>query len=182
MSTRPRDYVTEGVARLPQLGQQPNVIKYLSVYLQQITFGETAALQVLDGFLNWRSGQTYSWILDTIGGLIGQPRPTNFSDDDYRFVLVARTIARVSDSSRGDVEKLVAFLANGSSYTIDTAVPEHWYITFIDLPLTAQWSALYATILLDAIGATDSLELTSATGGTALYDTDGSEYDFAAYG
>lgn len=177
-----RDYVTEGIARLPQLGQQPNVVKYLSVYLQQITANETVALQVLDGFLNWRSGQTYSWILDTIGALIGQPRPTDFSDDDYRFVLGARTIARVSDSSLADVETLVAYLARDSQYAIDTVVPEHWYITFIDLPLTGQWAALYATILLDAIGATDSLEMTSATGVTALYDTEGSEYDFAIYG
>lgn len=177
-----RDYVTEGIARLPQLGQQPNVVKYLSVYLQQITDNETLTIQVLDGFLNWRSGRTRAWILDTIGALIGQPRPTEFSDDDYRFVLIARTIARVSDSSLADVEKLVAYLARDSTYIIDTAAPEHWYITFIDLPLTAQWSALYATILLDAIGATDSLELTSANGGTALYDTDDSEYDFSTYG
>jgi hypothetical protein len=180
--TAARDYVTEGIARLPQLGQQPNVVKYLSVYLQQLTNTEVISLQVIDGFLDWRAGRTRTWILDLIGSMIGQPRPTAFNDDDYRFILAARTIARVSDSSLAAVEKLVAFLARDSAYLIDTAVPEHWYITFIDLPLTEQWSALYAAILLDAIGATDSLELTSATGGTALYDTDGSEYDFSAYG
>jgi len=178
----PRDYVTEGIARLPQLGQQPRVVRYLSVYLQQLTQDETVVTQVLDGFLNWRSGETRSWILDTIGALIGQPRPTEFGDEDYRFILGARAIARVSDSSRGDIEKLMAYLAQGSGYSISTVVPEHWYFAFIDLPLTPQWSALYATILLDAIGATDSLELSSANGGTALYDTDGSEYDFASYG
>jgi hypothetical protein len=178
-----RDYVTEGIARLPQLGQQPKVVKYLTVYLEQIAQNETVTLQVLDGFLNWRSGETRSWILDTIGGFIGQPRPTDFNDDDYRFILGARAIARVSDSSLADVQILVAYLARETGYLIDTSVPEHWYVTFIDMPLTAQWSALYATILLDAIGATDSLELTAANGGTALYDVDdGGGYDFSTYG
>lgn len=176
-----RDYVTEGLARLPQLGQQPVIVRYLTVYLQALADNETAVEQVLDGFLNWKFGASRTWILDTIGALIGQVRPSGFDDEQYRFALVARTIVRVSDSSRGDVERLVAYLAQGSAYALDASVPEHWYVTFISLPLTAQQQALYADLLLDAIGATDSLTLSWANGGSALYDTDDVGYDAGSY-
>ena len=180
--TTARDYVTEGVGSLPQLGQQPNVVAYLSVYLAQLTTQETAIWQALDGFYGWQSGaRTYSWILDTIGTLIGQVRPSGFGDDDYRFVLIARTISRVSDSSRSDVERLVAYLAQGGSYQVTRGVPEHWYVSFFDLVLTAQWQAVYADLLLATIGATDSLELALANGGTARYDTENVGYDLSTY-
>ena len=57
---------------------------------------------------------------------------------------IARTISRVSDSSRSDVERLVAYLAQGGSYQVTRGVPEHWYVSFFDLVLTAQWQAVYA--------------------------------------
>lgn len=182
MALEPFDYVEHGIGRLPDLYRTPTNVKYLSVYLQETANSEVAALQVINALLEWNGGgRTFSFVLDIIGKLIGQPRPNNFDDDDYRFVLVARTIARVSDSTYPSVLRLVHHLARGSQYSVIPSVPEHWKIVFFDLDLDAQWLAIYARLLLDTIGATDSLEIIQANGGVALYDTDNVGYDQGVY-
>lgn len=179
--TATRDYVTIGVGRLPEKGRGPNTVKYLSIYLREIMSEETTALRVLDGLREWNvpSPSTLSFVLDIIGKLIGQPRPSGFGNDDYRFILQARVLARASDATLSAVTKLVDFLARGAPYGIDASVPEHWTIYFT-LDLDVQWRALYARLLLDGIAATDSLDLSLAPPGGGVYDV--GLYDVEIYG
>jgi len=179
-----RDYVEVGTDRLPDGSRKPNTLAYLSVYLQECMDTEVAVLQVLDAFAGWNQiAPQFSFVLDTIGVFLGQPRPSGFSNEDYRNVLIARSIARVSRSQREDVVKLVAFLAtlNGGlgNYVVTGGPPEHWYITLFDVALTPQWEAVYVAFIFATIGVTDSFVLTQATAASALYDV--AVYDVDLY-
>lgn len=181
-----RDYVALGTDRLPDGSRKPNTLAYLSVYLQSCTDLETAVLQILNAIMQWnRVAPQFSFVLEIIGKLIGQPRPDGFSDEDYRNVLIARTIVRTSDSSKASLVRLVAFLStlNGGigRYTVSGGPPEHWKITLFEVVLTAQWQAVYARLIIDAIGVTDSFTLTTATTANALYDDDNTLYDVSLY-
>jgi hypothetical protein len=173
--TEPRDYVELGTDRLPDGTRKPNTLAYLSVYLQACTDTETTALQLLDAFAGWNViAPQFTFVLDLIGGFLGQPRPSGFSNLDYRNVLIARSIARVSRSEYEDLVKLVAYLStlNGGigSYTVTGGPPEHWYITLFDVALTDQWETVYVDLIFAAIGVTDSFTLTLANTATAVYD------------
>jgi hypothetical protein len=179
-----RDYVEIGTGRLPDGSRKPNTLAYLSVYLQECTNTETAVLEVLDAFAGWNViAPPFSFVLDAIGLFLGQPRPSGFSNEDYRNVLIARSIARVSQSQRDDIVKLAAFLAtlNGGLgiYAVTGGPPEHWNITLFDVSLTTQWRAVYTTLITDAIGVTDGFTLTTATAASALYDS--AQYDVSLY-
>lgn len=184
--TEPRDYVELGTARVPDGTKKPNTLAYLSVYLQELTNTETAALQVIDTLLGWNVlPPRFSFVLDRIGAILGQPRPNGFDDVEYRDVLIARSIVRVSKSQTADLVKLVAYLStlNGGlgNYSVSGGPPEHWQIVIFDVSLTAQWQAVYAKLIIDAIGVTDSFELTIGTSATALYDDDDTVYDVSLY-
>ena len=173
--TEPRDYVELGTDRLPDGTRKPNTLAYLSVYLQTCTDTETAALEVLDAFAGWNVGAPpFTFVLDRIGVFLGQPRPSGFSDLDYRNVLIARSIARVSRSTYADLVKLVEFLVtlNGGvgGYFVSGGPPEHWQITLFDVSLTDQWEAVYIDLIFAAIGVTDSFTLTTINSATAVYD------------
>lgn len=184
--TEARDYVTLGTNRMPDGMRKANALAYLSVYLHTFTATETAFLQVLDAFAEWnRSTPRYSFVLDAIGRLIGQPRPDGFNDIDYLSVLVARTIVRGSKSQRSDIVRLIAYLStlNGGlgNYSVFAGPPEHWDIVIFDAVLTEQWQDVYARLIFDAIGVTDSFRLTVGTAGTAIYDDESTLYDVSLY-
>lgn len=180
MSYEARDYVTEGVNRLPDKGRKPNLVKYLTVYLQALIDEEEPVIELLNELSQWYRGTPKpDFILDLVGQFIGQPRPSGVTDAEYVFLLRARSVARVSMADQPSVERLVRLLSKGTDYRVIGYAPEHWYITFFDLDLTAQWQAIYADVILDAIGATDSLSLTFADGGTCLYDE--GVYDSCGY-
>lgn len=184
--TAARDYVERGTDRMPEGMRKPNALAYISVYLRELTSTETGYLGVLDAFLDWNTtAPRYAFVLEALGKLLGQPRPDGFNDTDYRNVLVARSIARASDSSLASITKLVAHLAtlNGGvgAYSITAGPPEHWHIIIYDVSLTQQWSDLYARLIFDAIGVTDSFDLTLGNASTAVYDDEDSLYDISLY-
>ena len=181
----PRDYVTLGTDRMPEGMRKPNALAYISVYLAECTDAETVATTLLNGLLEWNiRPPEYSFALDIIGKLLGQPRPDGFTDTEYQQVLVARSIARVSDADDLSIVPLVAYLStiNGGlgNYYVKGGPPEHWVINIFDVTLTPKWYDTYVALLYDAIGATDSLLLTIGTSATALYDS--SVYDASLYG
>lgn len=184
--TEARNYVELGTDRMPDGMRKANALAYLSVYLQEFTSTETAFLQVLDALAEWnRAAPRYSFVLDVLGKLVGQPRPDGFGDQDYVSVLIARTIVRGSKSQLSDLIRLVAYLStlNGGlgNYSVLGGPPEHWDIVIYDAVLTQQWQDLYARLIFDAIGVTDSFRLTIGTSGTAIYDDESTLYDVSLY-
>ena len=181
--TESRDYVSRGLARWPEATRGPNVTSYLSVYLQELVDNEDTVWEVLDGLREWNvqdvSTQA-SFVLDTVGRLLGQPRPSGFSDVDYKFILRVRSIVRMSDATKPAVFRVCNALSQGQPFMLLEQVPEHWTVSF-SLVLDAQWQELYRRLLYDAIGATDSLDLYFAVPGTALYDDPEVGYDEGAY-
>jgi hypothetical protein len=180
-----RDFVTHGIARLPEAGRKPNIVKYLSTYLRELTDQEQVIWEILDTFRDWYRvipNDTHDFIFDTIGGLIGQPRPDGFDNEDYRFILIARTIARQSDATKASVLKMVDHLSQGQGYGVLASIPEHWTIYFQLTNLDAQWMKLYERLLYDTIASTDSMDLNLVTPGTLLYDDEFIGYDEGNYG
>ena len=159
------DYVTQGVERWPEKARKPKAMSFLSVYLESIQGNEDQIAELLDAFTNWwRPGLSLSFVLDIVGEhFLKQPRPADFDDENYRLLLIARTLVRVSSATLADVPRVVDYLAriNGGTgvYNVSAGPPEHWYFDIFDVDLTAQWQVLYVSLLFDAIGAVASFTL-----------------------
>jgi len=183
------DYLTKGIERWPEKTRGAKAMRYLSVYLQSIQDDEEQLAELLSAFVNWyRPGQSFTFVLDIIGAyFLGQPRPAEFATDDesYRTLLVARTIARVSDGSEGAVILLIDFLAriNGGQgdYFVVSGPPEHWSIDIFGVTLSSIWQSLYVTLIFDTIGAVDSFTLNINNNGAGVYDSETQGYDVALY-
>lgn len=189
MTIETYDYVERGIASWPEKTRGEKAMKYLAVYLRAIQDNEDKVAELLNAFINWyRPGQSFSFVLDIVGSfMLGQPRPAEFIGDDenYRTLLVARTITRASDGSEGAVLLLIDFLSriNGGqgNYNVVSGVAEHWFIDIFDVQLTPTWQQLYVTLIFDAIGAVDSFTLNINNNGAGVYDSEAQGYDVALY-
>lgn len=172
------DHVTVGLAQIPEKLRGERIQRYLAVYLAQYNDVEELVQQLIEAFLTWETfGAQRDFVLDTIGALLAQPRPTGYSDEQYTFILRARVLVRRSQATRDDVLAVATFLARGAGVQVFGVVPKIMVVQFIDLVLTAAEQAVYETLLTDAIDAVDELVViysTSATAGydVGLYDTD----------
>lgn len=175
------DHVEAGLAEVPEKLRKARIQTYLSVYLRQFNTIETMLQAVIDAFVNWRTpGAQRTFVLEIIGALLGQPRPEDFDNQDYAFVLQARVLVRRSEATRDDVLRVARFLAGGRPVEVLSLAPKIVIVQFTDVVLTPQWEALYAELLTGAIDAVDKLVVTYATSATAGYDF--GEYDTELYG
>ena len=186
--TEPVDYVTRGEARWPEKSRLDKAMRFFGVYTQSIQGNEEKILELLDAFQNWhRPGMRFSFVLDIVGNfLLKQARPATFDDENYRLLLIARTLVRVSEGTEVYVQAVIEFLAsiNGGTgrYNVTSGPLEHWTIALFDVALSEQWLILYAELIFDAIGAVDSFDLSINNNSVGLYDDDEHLYDFALYG
>lgn len=184
------DYVTKGIDRWPELTRGEKAMKYLAVYLQSIQDSEEQLADLLNAFVFWYvPSRSYTFVLDIVGEFfLGQPRPAEFAGDDenYRLLLLARTIARTSSGNEASVVRLVDYLAriNGGSgdYNVTSGPPEHWVIDLYGVNLSPIWQALYVRLIFDTIGAVDSFDLSVNGNGASRYDDETQGYDVALYG
>lgn len=175
------DQVIAGLADIPEKLRGPRVLRYLAVYLTQLNLIEELAQVVLDAFVQWQTtGAQLDFVLDTIGALLDQPRPDNFDNTAYTFILQARTLVRQSSATRDDVIRVATFLAQGNPVSVVSVAPKVLIVEFVDLVLTPQEQDLYEQLLLGAIDAVDGLDVIYATAATAVYDV--GNYDEDLYG
>ena len=174
------DHVAQGLGFVPEKLRGERIQRYLAVYLQQYNDTEQAVQDLIDAFLNWETiGNAYDFVLETIGALLGQPRPDGFTDEQYAFVLQARARSRRSEATRADVERVAKFLARGGTVKVFPLVPRNMLVVFVDLQATDAEKAVYEQILLDTIGDVDGLSVQYVSTGTAFYDF--GEYDSELY-
>ena len=165
------DHVARGLAEVPEKLRGPRIQAYLAVYLRQFAAVEDIAWAVLDALVNWQvTGNQLDFVLDTIGALLDQPRPDGFTNDQYTFILRARVLVRRSTATRGDVQRVVRWLARGQPYIVLFTVPKIVIVEFFDLLLSPQEQQLYAELLTATIDAVDLLSLAIVTSATAGYD------------
>jgi hypothetical protein len=174
------DHVTEGIADLPEKLRADRVVRYLSIYLQQCNDIEEALQQVIEAFLNWETpGAQRDFVLETIGALLGQPRPDGFDNAQWAFILQARARVRRSQATQADVLRVAQFLANGGDVFVFRVVPKTVVVIFVDLLLTAQEQKIYRALLLDTVDAVDNLVVDYVTSAVSFYDV--GEYDVELY-
>lgn len=177
------DHIVQGISALPEKGRGETLVRYITVYLNAFNEEEESQQQLAEAFLLWSRGTpTFSFVYDTIGTYLDQPRPDGFSDEQYRFILLARTRSRRSSNTLGNVLAVAEFLARGFPFIVQPVVPRAYAIFFFGLELTSQDRQLYRNILLDTIGSVDQLELGFVPLGTALYDSLTQTYDVGVYG
>jgi hypothetical protein len=132
------DHVAFGLADVPEKLRGPRIDAYLSVYLQQFNAVEDLAQRVLDAFLQWRTpGAQLDFVLETIGVLLGQPRPEGYTNEQYAFLLQARVLGRRSTATRDDVLRVAQFLARGNPVEVFGVAPKILIVQFTDLVLSA---------------------------------------------
>ena len=186
--TEPIDYVTHGEERWPEKSRLDKAMRFFGVYTQSIQGNEEKILELLDAFQNWhRPGMRFSFVLDIVGNfLLKQPRPATFDDENYRLLLIARTLVRVSDGTEPPVNAVIEYLAsiNGGvgKYFVSSGPLEHWTIDLFNVELSDQWLTLYARLIFDAIGAVDSFTLNLNNNAVGVYDDETQVYDVALYG
>lgn len=165
------DHVARGLAEVPEKLRGPRIQAYLAVYLAQFAEVEDLAWQVLEALTTWQvTGAQLDFVLDLIGALLDQPRPDGFTNAQYTFILQARVLARRSTATRGDVERVVRWLARGQPYIVIFTVPKIVIVEFVDLLLSEQERDLYGQIITDAVDAVDLVDISMVTAATANYD------------
>ncbi len=114
------EYTTIGVARWPEKSRLDKAMRYFGVYLESIQGNEAEIVKLLDAFANWyRPGLSFSFVLDIVGNnTLKQPRPASFEDEDYRLLLLARTLVRMSEATEADVQRVVHYLASINGGTL----------------------------------------------------------------
>jgi len=174
------DHVAEGIAAQPEKLRKNRISRYLAVYLAQFDSLEGATLALINAFLNWQTlGNQRNFVLDTIGSWLAQPRPDNYSNEQYVFVLQARVLVRQSSGVENDVYRVALFLALGNQVRVFRLTPKIIHVVFVNLVLSPDDKALYYQLLLDTVDAVDSLEVFYVTNASALYDF--SDYDEGLY-
>ena len=177
------NHIIQGIDALPEKGRKETLVRYITVYLNAFNEEEESQQQLAEAFLFWSRGTpTFSFIYDTIGTYLDQPRPDSFDNEQYRFILLARTRSRRSSNTLGDVLAVAEFLALGQQFIVQPVVPRAYAIYFFGLSLDIREERLYRSILLDTIGSVDQLELGFVPLGTALYDSLTQTYDVGVYG
>lgn len=185
--TEALDYVSLGETRWPEKSRLDKAMRYFGVYTASIQGNEEKIAELLDAFENWhRPGLSFSFVLDIVGNFIlKQPRPATFDDENYRLLLIARTLVRVSDGTEVRVQAVIEYLASingGTGYAVTSGPLEHWTIDMFGVVLDDLWLTLYTRLIFDAIGAVDSFTLNINNNGVGLYDDENSLYDVALYG
>jgi hypothetical protein len=177
----------DAVARLPQGLQGENTIAWLTIYLERMDALQNTVAAYLDGLLSWDQlgAVADSQVLGWIGQLLGQPRPTGATDDEYRRILRVRRIVRISCGTAPDIRAVVAALgqvAGGASVYFTT--PHTVIVTFGNFAAVSALGLsleIVAGLLLDAIGDVDRLQIWDAVGNPFTWDVEGLGWDLGVW-
>jgi hypothetical protein len=177
------DSNVDAIERLPQGLQGPDTVAWLTIYLERLDALQTLVDNYLSGLLSWDQlgATTDAAVLDWIGALLGQGRPTGATDDEYRRILRVCRIVRRSCGTAPDIREVVAELgsfANGASVYFTT--PHTVIVTFVNFAAVAALGLtidVVSALLLDAIGDVDRLQIWDAVGNPFTWDTAGLGWD-----
>src|SRR5690606_1243793 len=168
-----------GIDRLPAALKQPDDITWLSIYLARLDLIQQVIDDYLSGLLTWDQlgAQTPAIALAVVGKLLGQDRPDNVSDDEYKRLLRARRVARRSTGSAPDIRLVVSELgAIGGGATVRFQVPHTVIVAFGNFAILAAKGRsldVVTGLLIDTIGDVDRLQIWDAVGGAFTWDTEG---------
>jgi len=164
-----------GIDRLPQGLQGENTRRWLTLYLARLDTMQSLVSTFLDGLLTWDQlgAEIPTYTLTLIGRLLGQPWADGLSAEQYKRALIVRRIVRLSQGTAPHIRQVVAALGDlGSGASVYFATPHTVIVTFqnfatIDLPI-----AVVASLLIDAVGDVDRLQIWDAVGNVFTWDVE----------
>jgi hypothetical protein len=178
----------DAIERLPQGLQGENTVAWLTIYLERLNVLQTLVDDYLSGLLSWDQlgAPTDAAVLEQIGLLLGQARPTGATDDEYRRILRARRIVRLSCGTAPDIRAVVSELGSHAvgGASVYFVVPKTVIVTFVNfaavdaLGLTLD---VVSALLMDAIGDVDRLQIWDAVGNPFTWDTEGLGWEQAVW-
>jgi hypothetical protein len=178
----------DAVQRLPQGLQGENTVAWLTIYLERYDELQELVDNYLSGLLTWDQlgADTDSTVLEWIGQLLGQARPTGATDDEYRRILRVRRLVRLSCGTAPDIRAVVAELSGFSVWgaTVYFVVPKTVIVTFGNFSAIAALGLsldVVTDLLMDAIGDVDRLQVWDAIGIPFTWDTEGKGWDMGVW-
>lgn len=190
MSIQFEDNIAAGLEQLPfGLSGDADTDQFLSIYLQRYNFNQAPLEQVLNWLLIWDlpGSQIPSWILDTVGKLLGCPRPDSLAgnDEGYRRVLLVQRIARKSSGTEPDVRKVVKRLGDfGGGANVRFLIPKTVIVTFANFENLAEQGItldVVIRLLRATIGDVDRLQIWDAIGSAFTWNVEGLGWNQAVW-
>lgn len=178
---------TVGIERLPEALQLPDDVAWLTLYLARLDSIQDVIDEYLSGLLTWDQlgASTPALALRAVGLLLGQPRPDNVTDDEYKRLLRVRRIARRSTGTAPDIRRVVAALGDiGGGAIVHFAVPHTVIVTFGNFAaISSKGLALdvVTSLLIDTIGDVDRLQIWDAVGNAFTWDVEGKGWGQAVW-
>jgi len=169
----------DAIQRLPSGLTGDNTVAWLTIYLERFDALQSVIDEFLFGLLTWDQlgFPTPLLALDSVGRLLGQPRPTGASDDEYKRILRVRRIVRRSTGTAPNIREVVKLLGDhGNGATVRFQVPHTVIVTFAHFAAVAEQGLsldVVISLLVDTIGDVDRLQIFDAVGHAFSWDIDG---------
>ncbi len=169
----------DAIDRLPQALRGDNTRQWLGVYCDRLDVLQDTIALFLDGLLTWDQigARTPAVVLAAIGRLLGQDRPSDATDDEFKRILTVRRVVRQSTGTAPNIRRVVNTLgAFGGGANVVFSVPHVVIVTFGNFASVAALGFtidVVAQLLLDAIGDVDRLQIWDAVGNPFTWSIEG---------
>jgi hypothetical protein len=177
----------DAIQRLPQGLRGDNTVAWLTIYLARLDAMQSVIDDFLSGLLSWDviGFATPALALAAVGRLLGQPRPTGATDDEYKRVLRVRRIVRRSTGTAPNIREVVRLLGDyGGGASVVMLPPNTVIVTFANFAAVAAQGLtldVVTSLLIDTIGDVDRLQIFDAVGNVFTWDVEGKGWDQAVW-
>ena len=164
------------IDRLPDGLRGDNTRRWLTLYTDRLDSNQAIVTAQIDGLLVWDQDGSIAPanILPSIGRLLSQPRPSGATDDEYRRILRIRRVVRLSKGTAPDIRKVVAAIGDeGAGAIVYFSTPHIVIVTFANFASQVARGLtidVVASLLIDAIGDVDRLQIWDAVANPFTWD------------